>query len=79
MKKIKVFIYIDSLMIGGMHKQVLYLAQFLNKKKFKVIICTQNSSKGGLSIRFKKSGCTLIDLGRTQLHKVKKVLILMFL
>ena len=59
-------------MIGGMHKQVLYLAQFLNKKKFKVIICTQNSSKGGLSLRFKKSGCTLIDLGRDSTPQSKK-------
>ena len=46
--KIKTLFYNDSLMFGGMHKQILYLAKYLNRQNNEPIICTQNSSKGGL-------------------------------
>ena len=47
-RKINLILYIDSLMIGGMHRQTLYLAKHLNKKIFNVSVLTQNTNKGGL-------------------------------
>ena len=70
--KIKVLLYIDSFMVGGMHKQILYLAKYLNREKIDLIICTQNSSEGGLRNQFIKTGCKLIDLNRNSTPKNKK-------
>lgn len=61
-KRIKLFIYIDSLRIGGMHRQMLYLAKHLNKDDFEVLICTQHLTGGFLS-EFEQTGCKLFDLG----------------
>jgi len=66
MKKIKVFLYIDSLMIGGMHRQVLYLAKHLNREIFEPIVCTQNTPRGGLRESYERVGCKLIDLERDE-------------
>ena len=46
MPKLKVMLYIDSLLIGGMHRQVLYLAKHLNRAVFEPIVCTQNTPNG---------------------------------
>jgi glycosyltransferase involved in cell wall biosynthesis len=62
--KIKVLLYIDSLMIGGMHRQILYLAKHLNRDDFEPIVCTQNTPKGGLREEFERSGSKLVDLKR---------------
>ena len=59
-------------MIGGMHRQVLYLAKHLNKMVFEPIVCTQNSPNGGLREEFEKSGCKLIDLDRNSIPERKK-------
>lgn len=59
--RIKVFFFIDSLMIGGMHRQVLNLVKHLNKDVFEPIMCT-SSPKGGLREEFEQTGCKLIDL-----------------
>jgi glycosyltransferase involved in cell wall biosynthesis len=72
MSTIKVFFYIDSLMIGGMHRQILHLAKYLNRENFEPVICTQNSSSGGLREEFKLAGCKLIDLGRNSTPEKKK-------
>jgi len=60
--RIKVFFYIDSFRIGGMHRQVLYLVKHMNKEIFEPIMCTSNSD-GGLLGEYEKVGCKLIDLG----------------
>lgn len=60
--RIKLFIYIDSLRIGGMHRQMLYLAKHLNKEIFEVVVCAQKLV-GGLLVEFELTGCKLIDLG----------------
>ena len=72
MKKINILLYIDSLMIGGMHKQTLYLAKFLNKNLFNIIVLTQNTDQGGLREEFYNSGCKVLDLGRNSLPTNKK-------
>jgi glycosyltransferase involved in cell wall biosynthesis len=61
LKKYRVFFFIDSFRVGGMHKQILYLLKYLNKKEFEPIICI-SSSRGGLSSEFIQSGCKMIDL-----------------
>ena len=60
-KRTKLFIFIDSLRIGGMHRQMLYLAKHLDKKTFEVLVCTQHLT-GGLLSEFEQSGCKLFDL-----------------
>ena len=72
MKKINILLYIDSLMIGGMHKQTLYLAKYLNKNIFNIIVLTQNTDQGGLREEFYSSGCKVLDLGRNSLPTNKK-------
>lgn len=59
--KIKVFIFIDSYRIGGMHRQMLYLVDGIDKKKFEPIVCV-SSNTGGLKEDFKNTGCKLISL-----------------
>ena len=59
--KVKIFIFIDSYHIGGMHRQVLYLVKHLNKEIFEPIMCTQIPS-GGLRSEYEKVGCKLYDL-----------------
>lgn len=73
LKKVNILLYIDSLMIGGMHKQTLYLAQYLNKEIFNIIVLTQNTNNGGLREAFYSSGCKVLDLGRNSLPANKKV------
>jgi glycosyltransferase involved in cell wall biosynthesis len=72
MIKINVLLYIDSLMVGGMHKQTLYLAKYLNKNIFNIVVLTQNTDQGGLREEFYSSGCTILDLGRNSLPSIKK-------
>jgi len=61
-KKINILIFIDSFRVGGMHKQILYLARYLNREIFELIICT-SSSNGGLKTEYEQTGRKLIDLG----------------
>ncbi len=63
--RIKVLLFIDSFRIGGMHKQVLYLAKHLDRNKFDPIICVQ-SSAGGLLADFENSGSKLVSLNWTK-------------
>lgn len=70
--RINVLLYIDSLMIGGMHKQTMYLAKYLNKVKFNVIVLTQNTKSGDLRKEFNDSGCKILDLGRDSVPARKK-------
>ena len=72
MIKKNILLYIDSLMVGGMHKQTLYLAKYLNKSIFNIIVLTQNTSNGGLREEFYNSGCKVLDLGRNSLPSNKK-------
>ena len=72
MIKKNILLYIDSLMVGGMHKQTLYLAKYLNKSNFNIIVLTQNTSNGGLREEFYNSGCKVLDLGRNSLPSNKK-------
>lgn len=59
-------------MIGGMHKQTLYLAKYLDRTKFDIIVLTQNTSTGGLRDEFLKTGCKILDLGRNSIPQKKK-------
>jgi len=59
--KIKVFFFIDSFRIGGMHRQVLYLVKHLNKDTFEPMVCTQIFI-GSLLGEFELTGCKLFDL-----------------
>ncbi len=59
--KIKVLFFIDSFRIGGMHKQVLYLAKHLDREKFDCIVCAQ-SSAGGLCQEYESSGARIETL-----------------
>ena len=59
--RIKIFFFIDSFRIGGMHKQILYLVRHLDRKIFEPIVCSQ-SQHGGLCNEFKNTGAKLIDL-----------------
>lgn len=61
-KKIKVFIFIDSYRIGGMHRQMLYLVDGIDKNKFEPIVCVSIDT-GGLKESFQNTGCKLINLG----------------
>lgn len=61
-KRIKIIFFIDSLKIGGMHKQILYIVKHLNKDVFEPVMCTQIPI-GGLREDFEKVGCKLFDLG----------------
>jgi glycosyltransferase involved in cell wall biosynthesis len=61
-KKIKLFIYIDSFRIGGMHRQILFLVKHINKELFEPIVCV-SIDEGGLMVDFKNSGSKLISLG----------------
>lgn len=63
--KIKVLFFIDSFRIGGMHKQVLYLAKHLDREKFDCIICAQ-SSAGGFFSDYEKSGARIESLQWTR-------------
>jgi glycosyltransferase involved in cell wall biosynthesis len=72
MVKKNILLYIDSLMIGGMHKQTLYLAKYLNKSLFNVTVLTQNSNSGGLKEEFFNSGSKILDLGRDSSPSNKK-------
>ena len=60
-------------MIGGMHKQTLFLAKFINKNIYNVVVLTQNTNKGGLKEDFEKCGCKILDLGRNSLPIDKKL------
>lgn len=60
-ERIKIFIFIDSFRIGGMHRQMLYLVKHINKEIFEPIVCTSGSS-GGLKGEYEKTGCKLICL-----------------
>ncbi len=59
-------------MIGGMHRQTLFLAKYLDKKIFNVIVLTQNTDKGGLRNDFLKTNCKILDLGRDSIPTNKK-------
>jgi glycosyltransferase involved in cell wall biosynthesis len=59
--KTKIYFFIDSFRIGGMHRQILYLVKYLDRSLFEPIVCTQ-SQFGGLAKEFEKSGCQLVDL-----------------
>ena len=59
--RIKIFFFIDSFHIGGMHRQILYLVKHLNKEIFEPILCTQ-IPVGGLRGEFEQIGCKLFDL-----------------
>jgi len=59
--RIKVCFFIDSFMVGGMHRQVLYLVKHLNKEIFEPFMCT-SSPYGGLRGEFEQTGCKLLDL-----------------
>lgn len=72
MGKKNILLYIDSLMVGGMHKQTLYLAKYLNKSKFNIVVLTQNTNNGGLREEFINSGCKVLDLGRNSIPNSKK-------
>lgn len=54
-------------MVGGMEKQTLYLAKYLDKALFNVIILTQNTDKGGLRDEFYQTGRKMLDMGRNSL------------
>jgi len=60
-KKIKIFLFIDSFMVGGMHKQMLYLFKNIDKKKFSPIICVL-SDHGNLKKDYYNSGCKIYSL-----------------
>lgn len=60
-KKIKLFIFIDSFRIGGMHRQMLFLVKHINKELFEPIVCTSGQG-GGLKSDFEKIDCKLICL-----------------
>ena len=51
-------------MLGGMHRQILYLAKYLDKTLFDSIVCTHNSPCGGLKEEFWHSGAKIYDLQR---------------
>ncbi len=72
MPKINVLLYIDSLMIGGMHRQTLFLAKYLDKDIFNVVVLTQNTSNGGLRNDFLNTNCKILDLGRDSIPTKKK-------
>ena len=72
MHKINVLLYIDSLMIGGMHRQTLFLAKYLDKDIFNVVVLTQNTSTGGLRNDFLDTNCKILDLGRDSIPTRKK-------
>lgn len=61
MSKIKIVFYIDSFMIGGMHRQVLYLVKDINKSIFEPIVCV-TGFHGGLKDSFIDTECKLHDL-----------------
>ena len=61
MSKIKIFLFIDSFMVGGMHKQMLYLFKNIDKKKFLPIICVL-SDHGNLKKDYYNSGCKIYSL-----------------
>lgn len=60
-KKIKLFIFIDSYRIGGMHRQMLFLVKHINKELFDPIVCVSHEG-GGLETEYKNSGAKLISL-----------------
>ena len=60
--KIRLFIFLDSYHIGGLHRQMLNLVKYINKDIFVPIICTQTAN-GELREEFEKVGCKLYDLG----------------
>lgn len=60
--RIKVFFFIDSFRIGGMHRQVLNLVKHLNKDIFEPVMCT-SSPHGSLRGEYEQTGCELFDLG----------------
>lgn len=60
-ERIKVFVFIDSFRIGGMHRQILYLVKHINKEIFEPIVCTSGPA-GGLKGEYEKTGCKLICL-----------------
>ncbi|MFT4800350.1 MAG: glycosyltransferase involved in cell wall biosynthesis [Flavobacteriaceae bacterium] len=61
MGKIKVLFYLDSFMIGGMHRQMLYLVNNIDKSNFEPIVCV-TGFHGGLKESFIATGCKLHDL-----------------
>lgn len=61
---IKILFFIDSLMLGGMHRQVLYLVNNLDRARFDSVVCTHNSPNGGLRDEFHESGARIYDLER---------------
>jgi glycosyltransferase involved in cell wall biosynthesis len=61
-KKIKVFFFIDSFRVGGMHRQVYLIIKNLNREVFEPIIISQ-SQHGGFKSEFLNLGCKSYDLG----------------
>jgi glycosyltransferase involved in cell wall biosynthesis len=60
-KKISVVIFIDSLRIGGMHKQLLYLARHIDYTTYELTVCTSRLD-GGLLKQYRQTKCGLVDL-----------------
>lgn len=60
-KKIKIFLFIDSFMIGGMHKQMLYLFKYLNKDQFETVICVLDDH-GKLKTEYVKTSAKIYNL-----------------
>jgi glycosyltransferase involved in cell wall biosynthesis len=61
-RKVKVFFFIDSFRIGGMHRQVYYLVKNLNRDRFIPVLVTQ-SQYGGLREDFLALDLKTYDLG----------------
>lgn len=69
-RRIKVLFFIDCFRVGGMHKQILYLVQNLNKSVVEVEICVQHDS-GGLARQFKDSRVKIFNTDWTSRGDVK--------
>ncbi len=72
-KRIKIFIFIDSFRVGGMHRQMLFLSKYLNKKIFDTIVCT-TGSHGSLKQEYDLTGVQLMDLKWKKTFDIKPVL-----
>jgi len=79
--KIRVFIFLDSYHIGGLHRQMLNLVKYINKDIFVPIVCTQTAN-GELREEFETVGCKLYDLRWKRkfdlsiVHKLVKALVI---
>lgn len=59
--KIKIFLFIDSFMIGGMHKQMLYLFRNIDKNKFSPVVCVLDDH-GNLKEDYYLTGSKIYNL-----------------